>query len=332
MISLGTVGSGWIVDSFLEGLARVPGIRHAAVYSRSGETAKAFAAKHGVEKTFTDLGEMARSDAVDAVYIASPNALHMEQSMLFLRHGKHVICEKSVTIKKEDSEILLKTAREQGVIFLEAIFPMHLPQMGMLEAAIKEISPVRIARFEFLQYSSKYNDFLAGAVPNIFNPALCTGSLLDLGVYCVYPAVHLFGLPKKIHAASFLLRTGADGAGCAILEYENGPLITLLHAKVGQARAESEIVGERGSITIGSVSRLENIRRWDSAGNATVLAGEGDKGEKMSWEIKSFVRYITDFENNRTEYERMGRLCCQVSGVMHEMRQASGVIFPADSE
>ena len=58
------------------------------------ERAEAFASKHGIPLTFTDIGEMAASSEVDAVYIASPTSFHAEQAMLCMRAGKHVLCEK----------------------------------------------------------------------------------------------------------------------------------------------------------------------------------------------------------------------------------------------
>ncbi|WP_341467138.1 Gfo/Idh/MocA family oxidoreductase [Clostridium septicum] len=67
----------------LSGAKEVKGFKLEAVYSRSKEKAKTFADKYGVTKVFTNLEEMAKSDVIDAVYIASPNALHAKQAILF---------------------------------------------------------------------------------------------------------------------------------------------------------------------------------------------------------------------------------------------------------
>ena len=79
----------------------------AAVYSRSEEKAAEFAKKHSCSTFFTDIYKMADSDCFDAVYIASPNVCHYEQSKLFLLKGKNVICEKPATTTKEQMEELL---------------------------------------------------------------------------------------------------------------------------------------------------------------------------------------------------------------------------------
>lgn len=94
MIRFAVVGTNWITRQFVDAAHESGKYKLNAVYSRSLEQAQAFASDYPVEHLFTSLEEMAASDAIDAVYIASPNSFHAEQSMLFLRHKKHVICEK----------------------------------------------------------------------------------------------------------------------------------------------------------------------------------------------------------------------------------------------
>mgnify|MGYP005787768239 FL=1 len=128
MLRFGTIGSGWIVDEYIHG-AKDSGLWElTAVYSRSEERAQAFAEKHGAKSCFTDLEKMAASKEIDAVYIASPNALHYSQSKLFLEHGKHVICEKPLCAQADQVRELQEIARENHVIFLEAIMYLHQPQ------------------------------------------------------------------------------------------------------------------------------------------------------------------------------------------------------------
>ena len=114
MLRFGTIGSGWIVDEYIHG-AKDSGLWElTAVYSRTAERAQAFAQKHGAPLWFTDLEEMAASPQIDAVYIASPNALHFEQCRLFLERGKHVLCEKPMATTLADCEAMAAAARESG--------------------------------------------------------------------------------------------------------------------------------------------------------------------------------------------------------------------------
>lgn len=336
-IRLASVGTGWIVDAFLDGLLLVEGIEHTAVYSRSEKTAAEFMGRRQTLQTahinaYTDLEALAKSPDIDAVYIASPNSLHFSQSMLFLENKKHVICEKSVTVCREDASALYKAAEENGVVFMEAIMLLYMPAFETLKKAMEEIAPVRMARFDFQQYSSKYQEYLEGEQPNIFNPKMSAGCLMDIGVYCVYPAVALFGEPDTIHASAILLENGADAAGAAVFSYKDGPVVTLTHSKVGQGIVGSEIVGERGTITIGSIGKLDDIELHTLDGKRQTLFSESEKAEKMAAEAKGFVRFIRDAQGSREEYKRNALLCEQVSGVMRQMRRQCEIHFPQDRD
>ena len=92
------------------------GITCSLIYSRNRETAEAFCGKHGAGRWCTDLMEVAEAEDVDAVYIASPNSLHYEQAALMLSHGKHVLCEKTITSNEAELKELIRLAGENGTV------------------------------------------------------------------------------------------------------------------------------------------------------------------------------------------------------------------------
>ncbi|GJM74689.1 hypothetical protein HMSSN036_69050 [Paenibacillus macerans] len=94
MIRFGTIGTNWITERFIQAALETEQFVLTAVYSRTEEKGKEFAAKFGDPKVFTEVKVLAESADVDAVYIASPNSLHAEQAILLMDHGKHVLCEK----------------------------------------------------------------------------------------------------------------------------------------------------------------------------------------------------------------------------------------------
>lgn len=273
-IRYGIIGTGWITEAFLAGAAGVPGMALRAVCSRSEERGREFAARHGADLVFTDPARMAASRDIDAVYIASPNVLHAAQSRLFLENGKHVLCEKPLAARPEEVESLQALAANRGLVYMEAIMLLHMPQLALLEEAVGRLGRISLAHFDFSQLSSKYPAYLEGkALPNIFNPAMETGALMDLGVYCVYPALHLFGEPEGLTASAVFLDSGADGAGAAVLRYPD-KVAVLTYSKTGQAAAPSQIVGDRGTLTIGSISKLEDMVLTEK-GKAPEPAGRG---------------------------------------------------------
>mgnify|MGYP000175796351 CR=1 FL=1 len=109
-IRFGMVGTGFIADWVLAGARQDARFEAVAICSRTQERADAFAAKHGIPHTFTLLEEMAASPLVDAVYIATPNFLHASQSILCMRHGKHVLCEKPMAVTLAECESMVAAA------------------------------------------------------------------------------------------------------------------------------------------------------------------------------------------------------------------------------
>ncbi len=328
-IRFGVVGSGRIVDQMIGGAKRYDHLKLTAVYSRTEQRAAEYAAQNGAEYTFTSLEKMAASDVIDMVYIASPNRFHIEQARVFLKHGKHVLCEKPLTAHPEELDEVYALADRQGCLFAEAIIMLFQPQLKILEQAVKELGPISSARFDFSQYSSQYPAYLAGETPNIFNPEMETGALQDLGVYCVYPALYLFGKPQGIEAHSTFLTTGADGTGVAVLQYSD-KLITLNYSKQAESYAPSEILGEKGSITIGAIGRMEQMVLNKNGEAPSLLWGGDEKTALMGYEIATFADWIGAGAGERYSFHR--QLARDVSDCMWEIRRKAGIRFPRDDE
>ena len=323
MLKYAVIGTGWIVQSFIDGTKYVPELCLTAVCSRSYERGLELAQKNGIETVFTSLEELAESD-VDCVYIASPNFLHYAQSKMMLEAGKHVICEKPLTVTPEEAEELISLAQSKGLVYVEAIMYMYCPVRKLLREAISEIGKVHSAHFDFSQFSSKYPAFLRGELPNIFNPKMATGSLMDLGVYCVYPTVDLFGEPQNIVASSTFLSSGADGATSAVMTCGD-VLVTLTCSKTGQDYAGSQIVGEKGTVTVESISKLTGVTVRFNDGTSKILCDDTPKDVLMGNEAGGFNELITDMNTER--YGELNRTALAVSRTMQRIRDTAGIKF-----
>lgn len=331
MLRFGTIGSGWIADEYIHG-AKDSGLWElTAVYSRTQERAAAYAKQHGAKHAFTNLEEMAASDVLDAVYIASPNAFHYEQAKLFLEHGKHVICEKPLCAQARKVRELQQIAKDRGLVYLEAIMFLHLPQRKLLEDALGQLGQITLVKLDFCQRSSKLDRYLEGELPNIFNPAMETGALMDLGVYCVYPALALFGEPESFTVEPQMMESGADGAGIVTMRYPD-KLVTLTYSKLGQAGANSDFQGTDGTLSVESISRIAGLSLWRKDGTTEQLYGDDEKYKLMGWEAKDFYRYISDPEGSAQEYAVCSDLSLRVSSFMERVRKEGKILFPSDSQ
>lgn len=319
----GVIGTGWIAKSFIDGARELCGAEFAAVYSRTNESGEKFANGNQIPSVYTNINEFARGD-FDAVYVASPNRLHFEQSKLMLENGKHVICEKPITVEPDELSELQALAKEKGVIYIEAIMYMFNPARDLLKNAVSKIGKITSVHFDFSQLSSKYPAYLEGKLPNIFNPALATGCLMDLGIYCVYPALDLFGMPEKITACSHFMESGADGSGNAALLYPD-KLVNLTYSKLGQDRLGSQIFGDKGTVTIESISKLTNLNLIDNGGNKTEIIGDVPKERLMGYEAAAIERFIANPDDEY--YTLVCERALQVSRIMKEIRDIAGIKF-----
>lgn len=329
-IKFATIGTSNITEQFIAGTEISGKLIHSAVYSRTNETGRAFSERHGNIPFYTKLSELAKSNT-EAVYVASPNSMHYEQCRFLLEHGKHIICEKSVSAQPWQVEELQALAKENNLVFMEAMMFMHLPARNILEAALAKIGSIKLVNISFCQRSSRYDALMRGELPNIFNPLCETGALLDLGVYCIYPALYYFGEPNEISASSVLLNTGVDGSGSIIMQY-NDKVINLNYSKLCQGYAPSEFIGDSGCVTVGSISQLHDIIAFDNRGVGELLHKGEDKPHLMSHEADALYSFIREPESTAQYLEQCSRLSLAVSRIMYDVRMKTGIIYPSDNK
>lgn len=258
MVRFGIVGTNWITERFLKAALQAEDFQLTAVYSRTEEKAKEFAGKYGVKRTFTDLQKMAASGEIDAVYIASPNSLHAEQSILFMKNNVHVLCEKPIASNTKELTSMIAAARENNVLLMEALKSSFMPNFLAVKENLHKIGKVRRYFASYCQYSSRYDAYRQGTVLNAFNPDFSNGSLMDIGIYCVYPLVALFGKPEEIKAAGYMLESGVDGEGSMVLKYPDMDAV-IMYSKITDSSLPAEIQGEEGNIVIDRISAPEKV-------------------------------------------------------------------------
>jgi predicted dehydrogenase len=328
MVRFGVVGTNWITESFIKGASNHADFKLAAVYSRTIDKGVEFGAKFGVELTFTDLTEMAESDAIDAVYIASPNSLHASQAITLMENGKHVLCEKAIAANSSELTRMIATAREHNVVLMEALKSTVMPNFKAVQENLHKIGTVRRYFASYCQYSSRYDAYKAGKVLNAFDPAFAAGSLMDIGIYGVYPLVVLFGEPESVKALGVVLDSGIDGEGSLLLKYADMEAV-ILFSKITDSALPSEIQGEEGNIVIDKISAPSKVELKYRDGRIEDLSRE-QIADNMYYEAAEFITLIQqgkmESENNSLENSRI------TMKILDEARRQIGVVFPSDNQ
>jgi len=335
-VRFGVVGTNFISDWVIAGARQDERFELTAVYSRTQETADAFAAKHGIPNTFTSLEAMAESSLIDAVYIASPNFLHAPQSILFMKHGKHVLCEKPLASNAKEAIEMIAVARENGVTFMEAMKPTLTPNFLAVRENLKRVGQVRRYFSCYCQYSSRYDKFKEGIVLNAFKPEMSNGAMMDIGIYTVYPMVVLFGRPQRVDASGVVLSSGVDGQGAVNLQYD-GMNATVLYSKIANSSLPTEIQGEDGNITLDKINIIGEVayipRLAAASGKGPVPEPEDvtwltDKDEYY-YEVAEFINLILEGKPE-SEINTLENSLITLE-IIDEVRRQLGVVYPADS-
>ncbi|WHY64219.1 Gfo/Idh/MocA family protein [Cytobacillus firmus] len=326
MVRFGIVGTNWITERFLKAALQAEDFQLTAVYSRTEEKAKEFAGKYGVKRTFTDLQKMAASGEIDAVYIASPNSLHAEQSILFMKNNVHVLCEKPIASNTKELTSMIAAARENNVLLMEALKSSFMPNFLAVKENLHKIGKVRRYFASYCQYSSRYDAYRQGTVLNAFNPDFSNGSLMDIGIYCVYPLVALFGKPEEIKAAGYMLESGVDGEGSMVLKYPDMDAV-IMYSKITDSSLPAEIQGEEGNIVIDRISAPEKVELHYRNGEREDLT-QDQLSDSMFYEAKEFIRLV---QAGKTESDINSHANSMITmEIIEEARRQIGVIYPAD--
>ncbi|RXZ84469.1 gfo/Idh/MocA family oxidoreductase [Paenibacillaceae bacterium] len=325
-VRFAVIGTNWITDQFIEAARQHPQFALTAVYSRTEEKAQAYAERHGIAHLFTDLEAFASSDTFDAVYIASPNSFHAEQAKICLGRGKHVLCEKPIASNAHELHDMIAAAEQSGVVLMEALKSTLLPNFRAIRDHLGKLGTIRRYSASYGQYSSRYDAYKQGTILNAFNPVFSNGSLMDLGVYCLYPLAVLFGRPDQVSASGVMLESGVDGMGSVLMTYGQMEAV-ISHSKIANSYLPAEIQGEEGTIVIDAINRLESVEIRYRNGSVEQLGHQLDK-PSMYYEAEEFIGLITRGERQSTINSHAASLATME--IMDEARRQIGLVYPAD--
>lgn len=287
-LRIATVGTNFIVDLFCDAVRSIEDIDICAAYSRKSNTGETFSKKHGIRHFYTEYDRMLADEEIDAVYIASPTFLHCEHSVAALSAGKHVLCEKSISITPDEFYKMRSASERNGKVLLEAMRPAHTPIFKALCDSLHLVGNIESAMFSFKKYSSRYDNFKRGIIENAFNPDLKNSALSDIGVYPVWMAVALFGEPDEVDAYSYRLSNGFDGEGWANLGYRNHS-VKIQYSKITESSEPSFIKGEMGTLFIDKISEPHEVYFVDKNNVKIAIATDPCKNN-MVYELEAFYK------------------------------------------
>lgn len=241
----GILGAGGIAGKFAGAARQVDACTVAAVAGRTPGKAEAFAATQGIPEFHESYEAMLAMPSIDAVYVATTHNFHAECVRLALEAGKHVLCEKPLTVNAGEAEALTALAKERGLFLMEAMWTRFLPAMRQAKAWLDEgrIGTIRQLRANF-SFDRPYDPR-----DRLYNPALAGGALLDAGIYPVSFASFVMGRqPDRISSLALRAETGVDAQSAFLFDYGNAVLGVLSTGCQVRQENRAEILGSEGGI------------------------------------------------------------------------------------
>ena len=284
----GLLAAGSIAHAFADGVTHSRTGTLAAVGSRSGDKARAFADQHGVPHAHGSYDALLADETVDAIYVATPHPQHAQWAIKALRAGKHVLCEKPLGVNAAEAMAMFAAARDAGRVLLEAFMYRCSP----LTAKIVEL--VRDGAVGDVQLIDAAFSFRIGHDPSsrLLDNALAGGGILDVGGYPTSFARLIAGVaagrpfadPRKVTGAAHLGETGVDEWAVATLAFDGGV--------VAQVRSGVRLDAANGATIYGTGGRIEVAEPWvpmKEGGRATIRVTRGKETQEVVVETDQWL-------------------------------------------
>jgi predicted dehydrogenase len=258
----GIIATGGIAASVTRDLGLLADAELYAVSSRTQAAADAFAADYGFVHAYGDrdgssgYARMLANDAVDVVYVATPHAHHHKIALAALNAGKHVLCEKALTINAREAAELIAAARTNGVFLMEAVWSRFLPSMqrAFEIAASGEIGEVKWVGAD-LGFPAPYSP---GS--RLWAPKDGGGALLDMTVYPLLWALGTLGFPQTVSATGWLNDDGVDAQNALTLGYHHGAQAQLTSSLMAYGPRTATVAGTKGYLqSPGSINNPKEL-------------------------------------------------------------------------
>lgn len=320
----GILATGGIAHAFTSDL-RTAGLDVAAVGSRRIDSAREFADRYDIPHAHGSYEELVADPSVDIVYIATPHPGHVDNALLALDHGKHVLVEKPFTLNAAEAASIRDKAAEKGLLAMEAMWTRYLPHMVRIREIIAAgtLGDIRVVSADHTQKISTDPAHRLNALE------LGGGALLDLGIYPISFAVDVLGLPEQVTALARLSDAGSDAEVATIFVHAGGAVSTTV--------SSSRAAGTNTAQIVGTEARIEIDRVWYTPTSFRVVTPDNEVAEEFTGEIEgrgmqfqalAAERLVADGATS-SDVQPIDETVA-IMGVLDEVRRQIGVVYPSE--
>lgn len=292
------------------------------VANRTYSKALEFAKKYQISKVYENIEDIFTDENVDIIYISTPHNTHKQYLEKALRHGKHILCEKSITLNSQELDVAKQLAEKNHLILAEAMTIYHMPLYKKLHNLIETgcLGDLRMIQMNFGSYKEydMNNRF--------FNPSLAGGALLDIGVYALsFVRWFMSSTPNQILSQVKPAPSGVDEQAGILLMNPFGEMATIaltLHAKQPK---RGMLAFDKGYIEIYEYPRAEKAVITYTADNSQEIITSGHTDQALRYEILDMEKAVSGIKNEmHLDYT------VDVMSMMTEIRKTWGLFYPEE--
>lgn len=291
----GIVGLGTIAHEFAETFDQTTS-ELTACASRSKEKAEAFAKQYDLPKTYGSYAELLADEEIAIIYIAVPNRQHSQHIMQALQAGKHVLCEKAITMTRDELQAAIKLAEEKELVLAEAMTIFNMPLYHELHSLIDS---GRMGKLKMIQ--APFGSYKEPDPTNrFFNPDLAGGALLDIGTYAVsFARWFLTEQPDVVASTMIPFSTGVDEQSVTILQNQKNELATVSLSFQAKMPKTGIVAFENGYLTIDNYPRADQAELFFNDGTKELIE-TGFTDNAMNYEIENMVQMVQGKRSNQS--------------------------------
>lgn len=283
MSTWGILGCGTIANEMAAAFQKM-GKEIYGVSNRTLAKAQEYAKTYGVKHVFDTYEDMLADENIDVIYIATPHSMHYENMKKAVCAGKHVLCEKAITVNAGQLEEVLELAEKHHVVVREAMTISHMPLYQKLKERIKEgaIGKMKMVQVNF--GSNKGYD----STNRFFALEAAGGALLDIGVYATsFARTFLSEMPNTILTTVEYLETGADEQAGIVMKNTKGEMVVMCLTLRAKQPKRGVVTGDQGYIEVYEYPRAckATITNTETGEVETVEAGKSE--DALQYEIEA---------------------------------------------
>ena len=315
------LGTGVIANQMAQALQSM-GRTLDAVGNRTYDKAVAFAEKYGVSKVYNNYDEMFTDPDIDIIYITTPHNIHMAFLEQALSRGKHVLCEKSITLNSAELDRAARLAEEHHVVLAEAMTIYHMPIYRTLR---ERISSGALGKVNLIQLNfGSYKDY--DMKNRFFNRSLAGGAMLDIGVYALSLArMFLDSSPDQVKSFVRKAPTDVDESAAIAMANQEGQLVTAILSLHSKQPKRAVISCEKGYIEIMEYPRADEASIVDAETGERETVRAGRTADALRYELEDMEAAVRNGNDMFLSYTT------DVMKLMTGLRQEWDVTYPEEN-